>query len=74
LYSSPNITRQIKSRRRWEGHVAGMGEEINMYRLMVRKPEGKRPLGWSRNRWDHGIRMNVREIEWRSRVDSVGSG
>jgi hypothetical protein len=46
LYSSPNITGQIKSRRRrWEGHVAGMGEEINMYRLMVRKPEGKRPLG-----------------------------
>jgi hypothetical protein len=46
LYSSPNIIRQIKSRRmRWEGHVPRMGEERNVYRVLMGKPEGKRPLG-----------------------------
>jgi hypothetical protein len=53
LYSSPNIIRQIKSRRmRWEGHVARMGEETKVYNVLVGKPEGKRPLRRPRCRWD----------------------
>jgi hypothetical protein len=52
LYSSPSITRIIKSRRmRWAGHVARMGEKRNVSRLLVGKPEGKRPLGRPRCRW-----------------------
>jgi hypothetical protein len=64
LYSSPYIIRQIKSRRmRWTGHVARMGEGRNVYRVLVGKPTGKRPLGKPRHRWD-GIRMDLREIGW----------
>jgi hypothetical protein len=51
LYSSPRITRIIKSRRmRWSGHVARKGEKRNAYRLLVGKPEGKKPLGRPRRR------------------------
>jgi hypothetical protein len=67
LYSSPNINRQIKSRRmRWAGHVSRMGEGRNVYRVFMGKPEGKRPLERPRHRWEDGIRMDLREIGWRS--------
>jgi hypothetical protein len=67
LYSSPNIIRQIKSRgMRWAEHVARMGEERNVYRALMGKPEGKRPLERPRRRRENGIRTDVREIGWRS--------
>jgi hypothetical protein len=60
LYTSPNIIRIIKARRmRWAGHVARMGENRNVYRLLVQKPEGRRPLGRPRRRWLDNIRMDL---------------
>jgi hypothetical protein len=62
LYSSPNIIRQIKSRRmRWVEHVAHMAEERKVYKVLVGKPEIKRPLRRPRHRWEDGIKMDHRE-------------
>jgi len=87
LYSSTNIVRVIKSRRmRWAGHVARMGEERGVYRVLVGKPEGKRPLGRPGLRWVDNIRMDLQEVgcgymdwigqaqdrdRWRTRVSAV---
>jgi hypothetical protein len=49
---------------KWEGHVARMGEKMNAYRMLVGKPEGKRPLGRPRRRNEDNIRMDLREIGW----------
>jgi len=63
LYPSPNIVRVIKSRRkRWTGHVARMGEERGVYRVLVGKPEGRRPLGRPRRRCVDNIRMDLQEV------------
>jgi hypothetical protein len=64
LYSSPDIIRQVKSRRmRWVGHVACMGEERKVYKVLVGKPKGKRPLGRPRHRWENKIRMDLGETD-----------
>jgi hypothetical protein len=62
LYYSTNIVRVIKSRiMRWMGHVARMGEERGVYRVLVGKPEGNRPLGRPRRRWEDNIRMIIKK-------------
>jgi hypothetical protein len=70
LYSSPSIIRVIKARRmRWVGHVARMGEVRSAYNILVRRPEGRRPLGRPRHRWEDNIKMYLRErgfgdVDW----------
>jgi len=63
LYSSLNIVRAVKSgRMRWAGHVAGMGERRGVHRVLVGKPERKRPLGRPRHRWENNIKKDFREV------------
>jgi len=63
LYFSPNIVRVIKSRRmRWAEHVARVGEERGLYRVLVGKPDGRRPLGRPRHRRVDNIRMDLQEV------------
>ena len=71
LYCSPNIVRVIKSRRmRWAVHVARMVEGRGVHKVLVMKPEGKRPLGRPRRRWEDNIGMDLQEVgrgcrDWR---------
>jgi hypothetical protein len=65
VYSSPNIIRVMKSRGlRWAGHVARMGARRGAYRALVGKPEGRRPLGRPRRRWEDLMKMDLREVRW----------
>jgi hypothetical protein len=63
----------IKSRMRWAGHAARMGEKRNACRVLVGKPEGRRPLGRPRRRWVDDIKMDLREIGWDG-MDNEPSG
>jgi hypothetical protein len=75
LYSSPNIIRVIKSRRmRWAGYVARMREKRYAYRILVGRPEGRRPLGRPRRRWEDNIKTNLQEVGWGHKLDLAGSG
>jgi len=63
LYSSPNIVLVIKLRiMKWAGHVACVGNERGTYRVLVGKPEGRRPLGRPRHRWEDNIKMDLQEV------------
>jgi hypothetical protein len=65
LYYSPNVVRVIKSRRmRWAGQVVCMGERRAVYRVLVGKPEGRRPLGRPRRRWEVNIKMDLQKMRW----------
>jgi hypothetical protein len=65
LYSSPNIIWVIKSRRkRWAGYVARMGGGRGAYRILVGRPEGRRPLGRTMRRWEDNIKMDLQEVGW----------
>jgi hypothetical protein len=87
LYSSPNIVKVIKSRRmRWAVHVARMEEGRGVYRVLIGRPEGKRPLGRPRRMWEDNIKMDLKEtgidganwiqlaqdrVQWRASVNTV---
>jgi len=63
LYSLPDIVRVVKSRRmRWARHVARMGEGRGVHRVLVGKPERKRPLGRPRHRWEDNIKTDLQEV------------
>ena len=63
MYSLPSIVRVVKSRRmRWAGHVARMGEGRGVHRVLVGKPEGKRPMRRPRHRWEGNIKMDLQEV------------
>ena len=63
LYSLPNIVRVVRSRQmRWAGHVVRMGEDRGVHRVLVGKPEGKRPLGRPRRRWEDNVKMDLQEV------------
>ena len=63
LYSSPNIVRVLnREDMRWAGHVARMSEERGVYRVLVGKQEGKRPLGRPRRRWEDNIKMDLQDV------------
>jgi hypothetical protein len=65
LYCSPNIFQMIKSRRiRWAVNVAHTGKRRGVYRILVGKPEGKRPFGRPRCRWEDNIKMDLKKVEW----------
>jgi hypothetical protein len=70
LYSSPYIIRVIKSRRmRWTGHVARMGQKRGAYRILVGRPEGRRPLGRPSRRWEDNIKMDLPAVGWGHGLD-----
>jgi hypothetical protein len=74
-YSSPSIVRVIKSRRmRWAEHEARMREMGGVYRVLVGNPEGKRPHGRPRRRWEDNIKMDLQEVGWEHGLDRAGSG
>ena len=63
MYCSPNIVRIIKLRRmKCAGHIARMGERRGVYRVLVRKPEGKRPVGRPRRRWEDKVKVDLQEV------------
>ena len=76
LYSSPNTVRVMKSiRMRWVGHVARMGERRGVYRVLVGKPEGKKPLGRHRRRCEENIKMDLQKVGFGGYgLDQAGSG
>ena len=72
MYCSPNVVWVIKSRRmRWAWHVSRMGERRGVYRVLVGKPEGKRPLGRPRLRWEDDIKLDLQEVGCGD-MDSIG--